>query len=80
LRWSNPLFRHQASRRNSAVRDLATTKFFTLGGVGTAGLMSEGERNLRAVLQRPNASQELQAALAHATPAAQLIFWLAAPL
>ena len=36
------------------------------------GLMSEGERNLRAVLERPDASQQLQAALAHATPAGTL--------
>jgi len=34
--------------------------------------MSEGERNLRGVLQRSDASQELQAALAHATPAGEL--------
>ncbi len=34
--------------------------------------MSEGERNLRAVLERPAASQQLQAALAHATPAGEL--------
>ena len=34
--------------------------------------MSAGERNLRAVLERPDASQQLQAALAHATPAGEL--------
>jgi len=34
--------------------------------------MSEGERNLRAVLERHDASQQLQAALAHATPAGKL--------
>src|SRR6267378_3109551 len=34
--------------------------------------MSEGERNLRAVLERPDASQQLQAALSHATPAGEL--------
>jgi hypothetical protein len=34
--------------------------------------MSEGERNLRAVLAQPDASQQLQAALAHATPAGKL--------
>jgi len=32
----------------------------------------EGERNLRAVLERPDASQHSQAALAHATPAGDL--------
>jgi len=61
-----------ATPENSAVRDLAAAKSFALGGVGVAGLMSAGERNLRAVLERPNASQQLQAALAHATPAGQL--------
>ena len=34
--------------------------------------MSEGERNLRAVLERPDASQQLRAALANATPAGTL--------
>ena len=34
--------------------------------------MSEGERNLRAVLEQPDASQQLQAALARATPAGKL--------
>lgn len=42
------------------------------GGVGAAGLMSEGERNLRALLERPDASRQLQSALAHATPAGTL--------
>jgi hypothetical protein len=61
-----------ASPENSAARDLAAAKSLAFGGVGVAGLMSEGERNLRAVLQQPNASQQLQAALAHATPAGKL--------
>ena len=60
------------SSENSAVRDLATAKSLAFGGVGVAGLMSEGERNLRAVLERPDASQQLQTALAHATPAGTL--------
>ena len=34
--------------------------------------MSEGERNLRSVLQQPDTSQQLQAALAQATPAGKL--------
>jgi hypothetical protein len=34
--------------------------------------MSEGERNLRAVLERSDASQQLQVALTHATPAGEL--------
>ena len=61
-----------ASSENSAARDLAAAKSLAFGGVGVAGLMSEGERNLRAVLQQPDAAQQLQAALAHATPAGKL--------
>ena len=61
-----------ASSENSAVRDLAMAKSLAFGGVGVAGLMSEGERNLRAVLEQPDASRQLQAAFAHATPAGKL--------
>jgi hypothetical protein len=61
-----------SSSENLTVRDLAAAKSLAFGGVGVAGLMSEGERNLRAVLERPDASQQLQAALAHATPAGTL--------
>ena len=57
---------------SSAVRDLAAAKSLAFGGVGVAGLMSEGERNLRAVLDRPDASQQLQSALGQATPAGKL--------
>jgi hypothetical protein len=60
------------SSENSAVRDLAAAKSLAFGGVGVAGLMSEGERNLRAVLAQPDASQELRAALARSTPAGKL--------
>jgi hypothetical protein len=61
-----------APSENSPARDLAAAKSFALGGIGVAGLMSEGERNLRAVLHQSDASQQLQAALAHATPAGKL--------
>ena len=61
-----------AAPENTATRDLAAAKSFAFGGVGVAGLTSEGERNLRAVLDRPDASQQLQAALARATPAGEL--------
>jgi hypothetical protein len=61
-----------APSENSAARDVAVAKSLAFGGVGVAGLMSEGERNLRTVLQQPDASQQLQAALAHATPAGKL--------
>ena len=61
-----------ASSENSAAHDLAAAKSFAFGGVGVTGLMSEGERNLRAVLERPDTSQQLQGAIAHATPAGEL--------
>jgi hypothetical protein len=61
-----------ATSESSVARDLAAAKSFAFGGIGVAGLMSEGERNLRAVLERPDASQQLQAAFAHATPAGEL--------
>jgi hypothetical protein len=61
-----------APSEGKSARDLAAAKSFAFGGVGVAGLMSEGERNLRVVLERPDASQQLQAALAHATPAGEL--------
>jgi hypothetical protein len=57
---------------STAARDLAGAKSFAFGGVGVAGLMSQGERNLRAVLGQPDASQQLQALLSHATPAGEL--------
>jgi hypothetical protein len=61
-----------AASENSAARDLAAAKSFAFGGIGVAGIMSAGEGNLRAILGQPNASQQLQAALAHATPAGEL--------
>lgn len=61
-----------ATSDNVAERGLAAAKSFAFGGVGVAGLMSEGERNLRAVLQQSDASQRLQGAIAHATPAGKL--------
>ena len=69
---SQPGISATTSSENSAVRDLAAAKSLAFGGVGVAGLMSEGERNLRAVLEQSDASQQLQAALAHATPAGTL--------
>jgi len=69
---SQPGISVATSSENSAVRDLAAAKSLAFGGVGVAGLMSEGERNLRAVLERPDALQQLQAALAQATPAGSL--------
>ena len=61
-----------AASENSAARDLAAAKSFAFGGVGVAGLMSEGERNLRVVLDGSDASRQLQAVLSHATPVGEL--------
>jgi hypothetical protein len=61
-----------AVSENSVARDLAAAKTFAFGGIGVAGLMSDGERNLRAILDRSDASQQLQASLIHATPAGEL--------
>ena len=69
---SQPGISTATSSENSAARDLAAAKSLAFGGVGVAGLMSQGEQNLRAVLERPDASQQLQAALAHATTAGTL--------
>jgi hypothetical protein len=66
---SQPGISAATSSENSAARDFAAAKSLAFGGVGVAGLMSEGERNLRAVLERPDALQQLQTALAHVTPA-----------
>jgi hypothetical protein len=57
---------------NSAARDLAAAKTFAFGGIGVAGLRSDGERNLRTILDRSDASEQLQAFLVHATPAGEL--------
>src|SRR6266576_3206512 len=69
---SQPGISAATSSENSAARDLAASKSLAFGGVGVAGLMSEGERNLRAVVERPDASLQLQAALSHSTPAGEL--------
>ena len=61
-----------APASDSAIRDLAAAKSLAFGGVGVAGLMSEGERNLRAVLNQPDASRQLQLAFGQATPAGKL--------
>jgi hypothetical protein len=61
-----------SSSANVEVRDLAVVRSFAFGGVGVAGIISEGERNLRLVLQQPDASERLQAAVTYATPAGKL--------
>jgi hypothetical protein len=62
---------------NSAAQNLTAPKSFAFGGIGVAGIMSAGEGNLRAVLQQSDASQQLQAALAHATSAGKLYILVA---
>ena len=57
---------------NQATLAVAGAKQFALGGIGVAGTMSDGEQKLRAVLHESDASQQLQTALAQATPAGQL--------
>ena len=57
----------------SSVRaDLARENVFALGGVGVAGTMSSGEKDLRAVLKEADAVQQLQSLLKNASPAGQL--------
>jgi hypothetical protein len=72
LSWLSVAFQWQLRPRIQLRGDLAGAKSFALGGVRVAGLMSEGERNLRAILQRSDASQQLQAALGYATLAGKL--------
>jgi hypothetical protein len=57
---------------NPAVSGLAHTQLFAVGGIGVAGSMSDGERDLRTVLKQPNAAAVLREILSRATPAGQL--------
>ena len=56
----------------AATPDLAHTQFFALGGIYEDGRMSDGERALRAVLRRSDATVRLEAILLHASPAGRL--------
>jgi len=51
---------------------LARENVFALGGVGVAGTMSGGEKDLRAVLKEADPVQQLHALLKNASPAGQL--------
>jgi hypothetical protein len=51
---------------------LARENAFALGGVGVAGTMSGGEKDLRALLKEADAVQQLQSLLKSASPAGQL--------
>ena len=51
---------------------LEKTAIFALGGVGYAGIMSEGERTLREVLKESDAARRLESMLPNASAAGQL--------
>jgi hypothetical protein len=61
----------------SPASNLAREKVFALGGVGYAGTMSSGEKDLRAVLKETDSAQQLQSLLKNASPAGQLYALLA---
>ena len=61
-----------AAGRGSSIDELAAAKRFALGGTGIAGTMSEGERQLRAVLRRHNAAEQLKEGISRATLEGQL--------
>ena len=51
---------------------LQKTTTFAVGGVGFAGVMSEGERTLREILKEADAASRLESALPKASAAGQL--------
>ena len=55
-----------------AAAELSAAGSFALGGIGVAGTMSAGERDLREILQKPDAVARLEALLPTATPAGKL--------
>jgi len=57
---------------SGAASSLSRENVFALGGVGVAGTMSSGEKDLRAVLKEADAVQQLQSLLKTASPAGQL--------
>jgi hypothetical protein len=58
-----------AADADSTLRKITT---FAVGGVGVAGIMSEGERALREVLKQSDAVARLESSLPHASAAGQL--------
>lgn len=62
----------QATETSSAGVELRNQTTFALGGIGFAGVMSEGERTLREILKEPDAARRLQSVLPNASPAGQL--------
>jgi hypothetical protein len=57
---------------SSASASLARENTFALGGVGVAGTMSGGEKDVRALLKEADAVQQLQSLLKNGSPAGQL--------
>ena len=51
---------------------LRQTTIFALGGIGYAGIMSDGERMLREILKEPDAARRLESVLPNASAAGQL--------
>ena len=60
------------SESSGPVSSLAGENVFALGGVGVAGTMSGGEKDLRALLKEADAVKQLQSLLKSASPAGQL--------
>lgn len=57
---------------SGAASSLARENVFALGGVGVAGTMSSGEKDLRTVLKETDAVRQFQSLLKNASPAGQL--------
>src|SRR5688500_12852569 len=57
---------------SAATPHLERTQLFALGGICKDGRMSDGERALRAILRKPDATAQLEAMLLRASPAGRL--------
>jgi hypothetical protein len=57
---------------SGAASSLTGENVFALGGVGVAGTMSGGEKDLRALLKEADAVKQFQSLLKSASPAGQL--------
>lgn len=62
----------RADERSGADKALRKTATFALGGVGFAGVMSDGERTLREILKEADAVTRLESVLPSASAAGQL--------
>ena len=57
---------------SAATPDLERAKLFALGGIYQDGRMSDGERALRGILRKSDATAQLETMLVRASPAGQL--------